>query len=177
MWKTHIFYWKQPKNHSVSYTLVQCRIKYFFNFFFIDHYSHYISAHLTYQKNAVYMMQSSPIFIVLLATYPSAAELLFTVCCIYSHASQNNIAQEGKFEVLMAVTIKVAVFCEVRLCNPLDIHRHFEWTRCLHCTSNKNISKLLPYYTASHPSRWLLWVSWDVSKVKNSLYLTCCVLI
>jgi hypothetical protein len=135
------------------------------------------TVHFTYQNNAVYMMQSSPTFIVFLVTYLSAAELLFTVCCIYSNASQNNIAQEEKFEVLMAVTIEVAVFCEARLCNLLDIHQHFERTCCLHCTTNKNISKLLPCYMASHHSRWLLWVSWDVSIVKNSLYLTCCVLI
>jgi hypothetical protein len=114
-------------------------------------------------------MQSPPTFIVLLATYPSAAELLFTVCCIYSNASQNNIAQEGKFVVLMAVTIKVAAFCEARLCNLLDIHQHSEWACCLHCTSNRNTGKLLPYYMASHPSRWLLWVSWDVSIVPHML--------
>lgn len=124
------------------------------------------------------------IFIIhcLTTPYPNTAELLFTVCHVYSNVSRNNTTQEGKFEVLMAVTTKISVFCDEWPCCLVEAHQHFNGMWCLHLqprrqsTINRNISKLLSDYMASHPIRQLLWVSWDVSRVTNSLYLICSVL-
>jgi hypothetical protein len=92
---------------------------------------------------------------------PTRAGRYFTCIC---EVSGSNLVWMVGFEVLTAVSTKMAVFWVVAPCSLVEVYQRFRGPCCLH--HQGHVGKLLPDYTALQPRRqpsclngWQSWLS------------------